>query len=62
MTVDGIEKAMAQAKRFINDCEVVMNTIDSISSDCTIWGTKESGQLRRTSMDLTRALTEMRKP
>lgn len=62
MTVDQIKKAVAEAKRFIaaaNEAIVRMERGDGYG---TISGTKETGKCRRASMDLTRALAEMRRP
>lgn len=66
MNRDGIEKAKAEALRFLEAVERVAETF----SEYNRWaghapfgcGNKDTGALRRASLDLTRALAEMRKP
>lgn len=43
-------------------CQSALRELDERESDTYIAGTKTSGALRRASMELTRALAEMRKP
>ena len=66
MNRDRIEKAKAEARRFLeaienaeDTCPVYNRYAGHISF---IVGTKATGAIRRTSLDLTRALAEMRKP
>jgi hypothetical protein len=60
-----IIKAEAEAERFL---EVIQNYHDRRATDkdfyshSHIYGYRETGAIRRASMDLTRALAEMRKP
>jgi len=55
-----VSLAWIQAKRFICQCEDVMGK-NNANRCATFSGCKETGQLRRTSMDLTRSLAELRK-
>lgn len=60
MKTEAIKAAVAEAKRFITRAETLLNTEDQ-----RMYGygsPKESGACRRASLDLTRALAEMRKP
>jgi hypothetical protein len=58
MNAEKLATAMAEALRFIAKAEVV----DKISrNDGYIAGGKESGAARRASMDLTRALADLRR-
>jgi hypothetical protein len=52
--------AIAYAERFIVTAKAAVAKIES-DSTVTIVGSKETGTCRRASMDLTRALSEMRK-
>jgi hypothetical protein len=54
-----IQTACTVAKQFIKDAD---NLLQSPNKDYEIVGSKLSGMLRRTSMNLTRILAEMRKP
>jgi len=58
MTIAGIEHAIHEAKRFIRAAEKVGRQGDR---KLPLWGTPETAACRRASMDLTRALAEMRK-
>lgn len=55
MTQDSIKKAVDEAVEFIERANVVL------ASPGIVFG-RETGALRRQSMELTRALAEMRKP
>ncbi len=61
MTLDTILQAMTEAERFMRAAKVVKSQIDA-DPTCLISGTKKTGTLRRASLDLTRALAELRKP
>lgn len=50
------------AEEFVRSAQKVLDECSLESSVNTLWGTKATGTLRRASMDLTRALAEMRKP
>jgi len=64
MTIENIKRAQAEAKRFLTCADAVVReamffpekpNVKFVSTG------KHSGALRRASMDLTRALAEMRK-
>lgn len=57
MTQAGVLKALQVAKRFQKEVNLLLEG----PMDWNIVGTKTSGSVRRASMDLTRALAEMRK-
>ena len=64
MNCSAIETAEAEAHRFLECVEKMRQRLDvdkSMSNGFYIAGCKESGARRRASMDLTRAITEMRK-
>jgi hypothetical protein len=54
-----IEVAVAEAKRFLER----VNALQAVNKSNNEWEPlKERGAVRRASMDLTRALAELRKP
>lgn len=55
-------KALEEAKRFVRNAEEWMEAFDTRNRDHCFNAPKPSGATRRASMDLTRALAEMRKP
>lgn len=57
MISQNIDEAVAEAKRFLKRAK----ELKEIASKENWWHAKESGALRRASMDLTRALAKMRK-
>ena len=56
-----IKETLKVAQTFINRVENLLNKSPSGDGDCYS-NPKEQGALRRASMELTRALAEMRKP
>jgi len=58
MTTTKINAAIKEAQEFIKRAKVA---VDEASDNYSMWGSKATGALRRKSMDLTRALAEMRK-
>lgn len=56
-----INAAVLEAKRFLAKHKEYEASVKTLSG-YQVTGSKESGALRRASMDLTRALAEMRKP
>lgn len=56
INVEYINKSIKEAKEFIELCENMKIQYDSKYRCCT----KESGSIKRKSMDLTRALAEFR--
>jgi hypothetical protein len=61
MNINAVLKAINEAQRFINKAD---EYIEAEKSKCAEWTMlpKESGALKRSSMDLTRALSQLRKP
>lgn len=64
MNLKGIDAAEKAAKEFLARARAVRESgsVHSALLDSPLYGSKETGALRRASMDLTRALAEMRKP
>ena len=67
MNRQDIDVAVAQAKLFIARAEhlIAHAVAQRLSAESQVYTShlpKESGALRRTSMELTRALAQMRKP
>jgi len=67
MTVISLKRAIEEAKRFIRAAEEVEITLVTPDDETTrtysyVVTGKESAACKRASMDLTRALAEMRKP
>jgi hypothetical protein len=58
MNTQGIKAALVEAEKFITKAKVLLADGD----DWALCGTKDSGALRRQSLELTRSLAEMRKP
>lgn len=61
MTTTKINAAIKEAQEFIKRAKVAIAEHES-SGNYSMWGSKHTGALRRKSMELTRALAEMRKP
>jgi hypothetical protein len=55
-----INKAVNEAKRFLEAAKLVQAAL--VEGNGYVVGTKESGALKRSSLDLTRALADMRRP
>jgi len=66
MTPQTIRAAMAEAERFITAATDLLAREEAERAademNYSIYGSKASGATRRASLDLTRALAEMRKP
>jgi hypothetical protein len=60
MTKEGIDAVEKDAKELLVRIDEVRKTM-TISGG-HLWGCKESGALRRQSMELTRSLSAMRRP
>jgi len=58
MTRENVEKAVEEAREFIKRAEDAL----AMKSTVFVYPSMASGALRRQSMELTRALAEMRKP
>lgn len=64
MRVNAIIDAREECKRLmarIDELEQAANFKDAVTGYGNIWGCPESAALRRASMDLSRALSKMRK-
>ncbi|MBA4754595.1 MAG: hypothetical protein H2050_07175 [Sphingobium sp.] len=59
MNVTTIKKARDEAKRFL---DLLPDALTHESSDNRIWPSPARSALRRASMDLTRALADLRRP
>lgn len=60
MKTDDIETAISEAKRFIVRAERALNDLNTVEY---AWnGTPATAACKRASMDLTRALADMRNP
>lgn len=62
MTFEKLGEAIAAAYAFIEAAEVAQRQLADPGSTYGITGSKETATARRRSMDLTRALAEMRRP
>ncbi len=66
MQPDKIKRAAEEAQRFLRAVRALADReVSDVSASTTYRvgnGIKESGAVRRASLDLTRALAEMRKP
>jgi hypothetical protein len=60
MRVPAIEKALAEARQFAGRAQAVLNAAKD--DKYLFFGSKLTGSLRRQSLELTRALAELRKP
>lgn len=60
MNLDSIRAAVAEARRFIDRAEKAEH--DFAVNDFAWNGTKNTAACRRASMDLSRALSELREP
>jgi len=61
MNRDLIETAKKEAHRFIDRVRAYEKRLKSEENRMTISGSREGGALRRASMDLTRALADLRR-
>ena len=61
MNIDKAHKAIREAQRFINRADEYINA-ECNKTHSYQTNPKESGALRRSSLDLTRALAELRSP
>ena len=60
MNIETISKAEAEAREFIKRCKAVRKSAKE--DNYCFFGCQETGALRRQSMELTRALADLRKP
>lgn len=61
MNAEGVRKAAREAKEFVELAGRLLE-VETFAKNMTITGTRLSGAVRRKSLDLTRALADMRKP
>lgn len=62
MNIDKVLKCQVLAKQFLSRASDVRNRYRSDQeTEANFFGTKETAALRRASMDLTRALAELRR-
>ena len=57
-----LKEAMNEAERFICRADKLLKQQNSVDSVVSYHCPKEQGAVKRASMDLTRALAELRKP
>ena len=66
MTEQTVRAAVEEAKRFIKSAEIALATTQwhaNVAHTCnTSWPCKQNSAAKRASLDLTRALAEMRRP
>lgn len=60
MNIETLDNAVEEAKKFIEKAEKAIKR--SEEDGYTFFGCKETAACKRASMDLTRALSELRKP
>jgi hypothetical protein len=61
MTLETLNTAIAEARRFIKKAEEAKKKNYTGKGEYVLWCSKESATAKRASMDLTRALAELRK-
>jgi hypothetical protein len=61
MLLTRINEAEAEARRFLDRVKALKDSCGN-NEYAISYGNKETGAVRRASMDLTRALAEMRRP
>jgi hypothetical protein len=64
MRIDKLNIAIAEANRFLKSAKLAQVRIwetQAKEGECAVVVSKENGSCRRASMDLTRALAELRK-
>ena len=59
MSLEQLDKVMVEVKRFVERAKVVKKT--AARDPNMFYGCRETGDLKRASMDLSRALIELRK-
>jgi hypothetical protein len=58
MKIETVNEAVALSTKFIEKCKIVQDRLQIDSF--TMYGCKETGAVRRASMDLTRILADLR--
>ena len=62
MNTKTINAARAEAKRFLRALDEMQHAAQIEGNSYVTYGSKHSGAVRRASMDLTRALADLRRP
>ena len=62
MNKQKIEACEKLCQEFLERAKKVKGDNTALGSDAWYWGSKDTAALRRTSMELTRALAELRRP
>lgn len=57
-----IEACEKLCREFLERAKAVKDRGQTLGSDAWYWGSKDTGALRRTSLELTRALADLRRP
>ena len=60
MNIDSVREAKDTAVRFLKTVDTLEAKLET--DDYAAWGTRESGAVRRSSLDLSRSLSAMRRP
>lgn len=61
MNKSKIEACEKLCREFLERAKKVKGDNDALGKDAWYWGSKDTGALRRTSMELTRALADLRR-
>jgi len=62
MEMQMLDVAISEAERFLKKAKRCKHSPAKTEYGYAYWDTKETGATKRSSMDLTRALADMRKP
>lgn len=60
MQLDKVKDAQAEARKFLQRCDELLKASEPAGD--YLWGNKHTAAVRRQSMELTRSLSELRKP
>ena len=62
MTKTGVRVAIVEAERFLGKAKLAMKRAEKLTDRAQdgLWQSKENASMRRSSLDLTRALADMR--
>jgi hypothetical protein len=60
MNKETLDKSITVASRFLAEARALRQAVELDGE--SIYGTRRSGAVKRASMDLTRALTDLRRP
>jgi hypothetical protein len=62
MTLQSVYDALSEAKKFVSLANRLTASSTNMKMEGSFFASKESGAIKRSSLDLTRALARMRKP